>query len=345
VTTHTVDRRVSANVAELLRILGMLGVLTPAAYLLPRAIALWLADCISLLLMLLRAPGIDTYFEMRTAYGTRRLASLKLAQQRLARPLRDFVIQRRILYRREKPLHWKILEKNADEVADLRESGQSYIVATAHFQREAFLATACPTVVHGRLVQVGVPAPRGLESVRKVKLRIRKEPLAKVLYDMRIRVQYGTMLQALASSWDRQIEFAYVGPDRFAAGLLYTRLRERGNVVNIHVDGAWPRPGTGAYSRPFAGLKRRSFSTGVAQLARLAQCPIVSCVYWLDRDGTIILEWGSPIRRVDNEIDVMDRLIDVMEIAVGERPTQYMLAIGRERCWNSSAKRWEDRAV
>ena len=41
----------------------------------------------------------------------------------------------------------------------------------------------------------------------------------------------------------------------------------------------------------------------------------------------------------------MDRLIDQLERAVGERPMQYMLSGGGERRWNEMRKCWEDMAV
>ncbi len=80
-----------------------------------------------------------------------------------------------------------------------------------------------------------------------------------------------------------------------AARKLYCRLHERGNVVFIPVDKPWREHLCGAYVRPFAGKKKCVFSTGAAVLARLARCPIISCVPILERDGTIVLEWGEPI--------------------------------------------------
>jgi hypothetical protein len=38
----------------------------------------------------------------------------------------------------------------------------------------------------------------------------------------------------------------------------------------------------------------------------------------------------------------MNRLIDTLETAIGERPTQYMLDVGQERQWSSAHQRWED---
>jgi lauroyl/myristoyl acyltransferase len=263
---------------------------------------------------------------MRQAFGESRLRSFQLAWGWLRRPFLDFVMLKRVWYGREDVSKWRIVEKNSDEVAHLRESGQSFIVATGHFQRVALLATACPRVTPGNLVQVGLPTPGEIRS----------------LYDSRIRLQYGTMLDVLSSAWNRSFEYALTKSSQSAAMLLYERLRKPGNIINIHVDAPWPQSQTGSYARSFAGLTTREFSTGAAQLATLAQCPIVSCVYWQEDDGTLVLRWGSPIQRVDNEIDTMNSLIDALEVAIGERPTQYVLRIGRERRWNATTKRWED---
>ncbi len=67
--------------------------------------------------------------------------------------------------------------------------------------------------------------------------------------------------------------------------------------------------------------KSRVFSTGAAQLARLAHCPIISCVHTLESDGTIVLEWGVPIcvagAEARDDAQVMDQLLNTIEIAVG----------------------------
>jgi lauroyl/myristoyl acyltransferase len=284
------------------------------------------AKVLSLSLVVFPSPGMITYCRMREAFGEGRFRSFQLAWGWIARPFRDFVILKRVLYGREDVSNWRIIERNSDEVASLRETGQSFIVATAHFQRAALIATACPRVTPGNFVAVGLPSPREIKS----------------LYDLRLRIQFGTLLTVLSSAWHRPFEFAFTKSSRSAASLLYERLRERGNIIYIHVDAPWQKSATGSYTRPFAGQRGRDFSTGAAQLAELTQCPIVSCVYWQEDDETVVLKWGSPIQRVDNEIDTMNRLIDTLEVAVGERPTQYMLDIGGERRWNPMIQRWED---
>lgn len=325
----SVLRRLFINLtSEPIRIVSMQLVLTPAAYLLPRSWALAVANVLSLLLVVLPSPGMVTYARMRRAFGEGRLRSFQLAWGSVARPYKDFVTLKRVLYGREDVSGWKIIERNSDEVASLRDSGQSFIVATAHFARAALLAIACPSITPGNLITVGHPPPAKIRSP----------------FHLRLRIQYGTMLKALSSVWRRPGEFAFTGSSQSAASLIYERLRKPGNIVSIHVDAPWPKCPKGSYSRPFAGLRDRTFSTGAAQLAALTRCPIVTCVYWQQDDETVIVEWGSPIRRIDDETDTIDDLLDKLEAAVGERPMQYMLDIGGERRWNEARKRWEDLA-
>jgi lauroyl/myristoyl acyltransferase len=150
------------------------------------------------------------------------------------------------------------------------------------------------------------------------------------------------MLKALSTAWDRPFEFAFNSRGHSAAGLIYQRLREPGNTILINVDAPWEKRTAGSFSRPFAGKKERLFSTGVAQLADLTNCPIICCSYWEEPDRTIVLDWGTPIRKVEGQIETMNRLLDQLEVAVGERPTQYVLTIGGDRQWNATQKRWEN---
>jgi lauroyl/myristoyl acyltransferase len=319
----------NVHITESLRIVVLQGFLAPAAYLLPQTWALAAADALSLPLLAFPTPGFMTYWSMRRLFGASRYRGFRLAWAWIARPFRDFVILKRVLYGREDVCSWRIVEKNAEEVTRLRERGQSFIVATAHFERAALLALLSPQVTPGAYVQVGHAAPRRLRSP----------------YDLRMRIQYGTLLEALSTAWGRPVEFAYTNTGQSVARSLYERLRNGGSIVNIHLDAPWREHPTGSYCRPFAGWRLRSFATGAAQLAKLSGRPVVSCLYWRDADGTVFLQWGSPILHVDDEIETMNRLIDTLETAVGERPTQYMMDLGHDRRWNPVHSRWEHAAA
>ena len=319
----------STQIAEALRVLIMQAFLAPAAYWLPKSWALAAANVLSLSLLILPAPGFRACRRMRRLFGGSPYRSFQLAWGWIARPFRDFVILKRVMYGREDVSRWRIVERNSEAVARLRESGQSFIVATAHFERAALLAVACPRVTPGNYIQVGHATPSRLNS----------------LYNLRLRIQYGTMLKVLSTAWRRPFEFAYTNTGQPTARMLHERLSKPGTIINIHLDAPWPQRATGSFCRPFAGMKERSFATGAAQLAKLCRCPLVSCVYWRDDDGTVFIQWGSPILHVDDEIDTMNRLIDTLEAAVGERPTQYVLEIGQERRWNATHRIWEQATV
>jgi lauroyl/myristoyl acyltransferase len=102
--------------------------------------------------------------------------------------------------------------------------------------------------------------------------------------------------------------------------------------------------------RAFAGRTLQDFALGTATIARVAGCPIVVCVPYLEPDGTVVLEWAGPITPATNggvgeptaaDIRVMDRILDELERMIGRRPAQYVLPIGHDRQWNQREERWE----
>ena len=316
---------------ESIRILSMQLILVPAAYILPRKWALKIAGAVSLPRAILPWPGFKMYWQMRQAFGKNRIDSFLLSWGWLTQPLSDFVVMKRILYKRENPFHWKIVERNADGIKSLRESGESYIIVSAHFPKIPSLCLYSPEVTYGHPVQVGDAPRKRIRSLR----------------DLRIRIQYGALLQVISSScWGRDVDLVYSRSDLRAARVLYRRLRERGNVVCIPVDASWDKNVTGSYERRFAGHTKKVFSSGAAQLAQMSKCPIISCVFMIENDETLVLQWGDPIRinesKSNIDVVVMNKLMDDLEIAVGERPTQYIFEIGWGRRWNSKDNRWED---
>jgi lauroyl/myristoyl acyltransferase len=302
------------HATELYRIFVMKGILAPAAYVLPESWGLHLAKLLVL--------------PLKRLFGGGRYRSFRMAWSWIADPFLDFFVFQRVLNGRDDVTKWKIVQRNAEGVARLREAGQSFIIATGHFQRTAHLAVVSPDVTHGTFIQSTLTAPQ--RAVR---------PL-----DYRMQIQFGTMLKVItfaSSKWKRPFELVYTNAGSSAARQLLDRLGKPGSVVSISVDAPWPRGVSGSFSRPFAGMRERSFSTGAARLAKLCKCPIVTCVCWREDDGTVVFEWGTPIMSVGNEIDTMNHLIDVVEKAVGERPIHYVLDLGQERQWDPHLRRWQ----
>jgi lauroyl/myristoyl acyltransferase len=320
--------RASFTVEQAVRIFCMQFVLAPVAYALPKKLAVQIGHALALVLLILPRSGLRVYWQMRNAFGKGRIESLYLAWGWLATQFIDVVIIKRLSYGREDLSKWKIIERNVDRINSLRESGEPYIVVHGHFLQISSLGMSSPNVTYGQPVVINDPVLKRVQS----------------LYELRLRIDDRTYHKAYPR-WGRDWVWVY-NNELSAARKLYRRLHERGNVVFIPVDKPWRENSYGAYARPFAGKKKCVFSTGAAALARLARCPIISCVPVLERDGTIVVEWGEPIRIVGedeaNDLKVMDELLDALEIGVGERPTQYKFEIGGDRRWNPRSRRWED---
>jgi lauroyl/myristoyl acyltransferase len=289
---------------------------------------MWIADALALLLIISPQSGRRTFNEMIIAFGKGRLDTAILTWKWLSRPFRDFVILKRIKYKREDLTQWKIIERNAEAIKVLRESGQSYIVATGHFSREAIGGMLSPKITIGNPIQVAQNLPNPVRSLK----------------DLRIWVQFSALLEN-KSCWGREAEIIFVENSSFRR--LVRRLKEPGNVVFIHIDAPWDTTQSDPYIRHFAGHKSRAFAMGAARLARLVQRPIVSCTYRIEDNRTMVLEYGTPILPAyedgeHNDTRVMDKLLHEIETAIGKCPTQYVLSIGGERRWNAGNNRWEE---
>lgn len=316
--------RIFSAFDEVIRITSMRLILYPVAYALPRKLALWIANVLALLLVLSPKSGKNTYSQMSQGFG-KGLRSLDLTYKWLRRPFRDFVILTRIINQREDPSKWRIIEKNPEAIKALRESGESYIVASGHFSREALISLFDPRITFGHPIHVAIDVPERIQS----------------LYDRRICIRLGALLRT-ANYLEKKVEILFVGKCPFKE--LLRRLRNQGNVLFIHVDAPWHANRPGSFLRPFAGHQSRAFATGAVRLAKLAKCPVVSCVYRLGKDGTKIIEWGTPYfpQESDDDINITNRLLDHLETAIGERPAQYILEVGGDRRWNSPNKCWEN---
>lgn len=323
-------KQVCYVIEECVRIVGML-VLSAAARVLPGRWAVGIANILPVFLIALPQPGLQAYWELRSAFGSSRLRSFSLAWARLARPFRDFVVHKRIAFAREDTAQWRIVERNVGAINMLRASGKPYIVAPGHFAQPTMLAMFAPQITPGRAVALSNSAPQKIRTLK----------------DLRTWIQARTLFVAMRSCWRRPFELVLNGQDPFPSRTLLNRLLEPGNVVFIHIDAPWEGKSTkGSFRRPFAGDREHTFATGAVQLARLAQCPIISCVYLSDRDGTRVLEWGEVIRPASepasSDVDVMNRLLDVLEAPIGEHPTQYIQEIGYGRRWNPKTRCWQD---
>lgn len=328
-TLRTSFGAVASSLEDAFRIAALRGVLRPAADFFPRRLGLALADGIATILLTFSQSGVAAFREGRRAFGLGTFAALRLARRRVARPLRDYVFMRRVARGREDPQALKLVERGCEGVRQLQAEGRSYIVATAHVARQGMFGMYSPSIAPAHRVHVGAPVPARPRS----------------LEERRAALQYEASLKALLSGHVGLVEVVYVSPEHQSPALpLVRRLRKAVTAVYIHVDApwAWRDAEKTVHERPFAGDASRTFSIGAARLAKLAKCPIVTCIPIAEDDGSIVLEWGTPIFASDDEAATMDLLLDTIETAIGKRPDQYVLPIGFARRWDARTQRWSD---
>jgi lauroyl/myristoyl acyltransferase len=265
--------------------------------------------------------------EMQTAFGLDRPSAAAVARDYASTRYTDYVIQRRIWTGREDPETWRVVEKNAVVVDQLRASGASFVVATGHFTRHASYALYTGMTIPHHIVCVTLPS------------RIDSSPST-----LRSRLNLfhkATMLDL----WERMsdLELATVD-DHMMATSVVRRLIKPGTAVLISTDAFVETNGQILHQRPFAAWGGRSFALGTARIARTARCPVVVCHPYVEADETVVLEWAGPFTSdtegVEGDIEVTDGILDELERMVGRRPTQYVYPIGGERTWEPAVERW-----
>lgn len=314
-------------VDDLLRSFLMVFILRPAAHILPRNSALAIARLCGSVMLCIPTSRRNALATMQKAFLLQGSDARRSAREYLAQPFCSFVVFHRILYGRENQDNWTIEERNNRDVVQLRESGQSFIVAAGHFRRESYLPIYLPRFCPGSVATISLPVP------------------APSLHpdDIRTRVQFGQFLKVIQHSRPDH-KFVYVGG---ALNEALKHLERHSSQIVMSIDTFWKTTGRSTHTRPFAGMRARTLSIGSAILCRLAQCPIVPFASYVHKDGTIIVEWGPVIQppQLDDEATDLANahtLLDFMETAIGQRPSQYTLYIGEERQWNPVLHTWED---
>lgn len=313
---------------ELLRAVLMKMVLQPLSSLLPRKYTLGVAWWCGSIFLRMPESGRPVQREMKRCFGIHGQEMRKTVREYLAQPFYSFVVFQRILNDREDINDWIVEEQNNQDVVKLRESGRSFIAVTGHFRGESRFALHLPNICPGNLAEVVVPV--AARSIRPESIRN--------------RIHFGQILRVIQQVCPN-ITLFYAG-DTSVLGLI-DHLRRANSQVIISADAFAEKADPSVYTRPFAGNRARSFSVGTAILSRVAQCPIVPCATYVRANKKIVLEWGAmilPPQRKDHDADIRitDQILNYLESAIGRRPTQYLLAIGEDRRWNSVRKTWED---
>lgn len=315
---------------EILRAFLMAFVLSLSARALSRKNAMSMARWCGSVMLRVPNNGQPVLRTMHKAFLMKGGEAARNAAEYLAQPFCSFVIFRRLMRGRENINDWKIEEINGREVARLRESGRSFILATGHYRRDSHIVVYTRRVCPGNVLSVFVsPPPKTLRPK-----------------DIRLTLQFGELLETVKFIRPDG-ELVYVDTSKNTMGKLVDHLNRPGNQVVIAVDAFWKTTGRRAFNRSFAGMQSRCFSFGSSTLSRLSQCPIVGCVTYIRDDGVNVVEWGPVIQPPllqDEAADQRnaDTILDFLEGAIGRRPSQYALYIGEERRWDNCKQTWEN---
>ncbi len=311
------------------RLLAMVMLLRPASVLLPRRGADFVASICGFLAALSCASW-KRIITNRRVFSLSWPASFRLVHQSQSLPFTDYVFERRLVRGLEHPARWKVTDTNAADVHNLLQSGQSFILATGHFCREAISVLYLPRWNDHTVV--GVVASL--------------EPLSWDLCKLKMRIQFREALLSLKAV---NSDIILLSRGAYGSGMrdLVTRLRQGGSVLINSIDAHWSL--ASGIRAPFASERARPLSTGAAAISRMSQCPVVACIPVLDGPQRVRLEWGpviQPPRRNDRSADerITIELLKFLEKGVGRRPDQYVLPIVGERRWDAAKERWIDMA-
>jgi lauroyl/myristoyl acyltransferase len=313
---------------EFLRIIFMTVVLRAAAAFLSRQSAMTIAGWCGSVMLHIPSSGRPILRTMSKAFQMEPIEARRNARGYLAQPFYSCVIANRVLHGRENTNNWRIEEDSSEEVAQFRKSGRGFIVATGHFARHIAFALYLSRTLPGPLFVVVGPMP----------------PLSLSLSSVRLRIQYGQYLRVIKKCRN-DIQLIFAGTPRAGRDLI-AGLRRRGACAIIHCDAFWNDHGRNV-TRSFAGKNSHTFATGAAALGQLGKFAVVPCVPYARNDGTIVLHWGRvifPTPRTDASVELenTNEILDFLEMAIAQRPSQYVLQIGEERRWNPELQLWED---
>jgi lauroyl/myristoyl acyltransferase len=276
--------------------------------------------------MLALSPiGMRARRDIRATFPDQRVE--RIAADWLGRPFRDHVNATRIAAGVELTREWTVEMRGPPAFLD--DPRQSFIIATGHFSREAMSCLYMPWILQRRLATVIAPLTE-----------------AKTPRGFRVRLQMREMVKGIRAIREDDVDVAEVAGKSFLVRLLH-HLREPGGAVVIASDASWGAEKGGGLTRAFAGYASQTFAFGTARLARLSQCPIVTCVPFIVGDRHIVMEWSPVIpapARDDAAADIQttNTILDWIERRIGERPDQYVLSFGTERRWSPTTRSWTD---
>jgi len=317
--------------ADLLRGLMLLLIFRPAAFVLPERFIWGLAYCCATVFVVLQASGRRMAHDYRAAFGVSRGVALKMAIRTHATRFHEFSYLQKIILRWIDPFSSPVHIEASDEARAIVAGSGSFMVALAHFERtKAVAAIFHPTVFDGRPVHA---------------VAFKLPNLVFLPHLWRMSLQLRQLLRATRQARPHGLEFVYLGG---ATGKLIDTLRTQRAMATVNIDAHWPRGRSSSLTRPFAGATHRTFSTGSAKLARMSGAPLLLAIPMMSDDGDAVrMRLFGPFHsnatsEDQRDIEVTQRMLDVIEREVGERPCEYLLDIGGDRRWDPGAQRWLD---
>lgn len=326
----TIARHIAANALAWARFLYEWLLLVPAARYAPRRFAYALADAAGVVDAVVPSEAARVARGEARAFGLRGAAARRFAAARLAGPRRDLVDLARLRSGGDDMTSWRITEEGADAVRALRARQRPVLVVSGHFRSaidSAGRVRLCPwSVAKG----IRNPVPPVRLSPHALRERLQNQ------------LSYGLARQLAGAP--ESADYAFVGKENIQERLLH-ELSTPGGWARIQIDAIWEKPG--AYRRPFAGMRERSFAMGAARIARLAQCAVVTFLVVADGERSIRAVWGAPMQPAacdDKASDVrfLDEVVDAIERDVGRYPLQYLHPIGGDRRWDAVNEQWVD---
>lgn len=300
---------------------------------LPRNICMRIADGLGLISSLL-PKGFQSFWMFKLAFDIDRWQALKLNARSHARLFRDNVIVHQVLSGKYDISKVDVKCTKIEKISEIIDSGESVILASLHFSREA----AHPMYIFAK--RLGHVSASILEKPEI------EGGFADRMHCRRLLAQFGGMVDVLDGLTSDQFELLFVGPTQSPMKTLLRRLKAPGNIIITTIDAPWRSSGRGVLSRPFCGYPDRTFSTGTVKLAQVTGRPIILCIPTVTRNGEVQLIFGEPVRieRSDEaaESRVMNQLLDELEKYIATYPDQYVVPIGIGRRWNATANLWED---
>ena len=319
--------------------------IVPAAEHMPLRVAMFIADLAALADCLIPSGTWRTArAEVSAARPSlRRWRSARLLVERLAAPRRELVWLTRMRAGREHPAAWKVVEIHRERVRCLIENGAPFVIADGHFSSAAIalVQQVLPTPV----AFVAGAAPTEANTPRELRRRLtdQSRDSGRIGF-LAAAYPADRLFIGVPDTWGPEPGWGHPRDRTATVRAMLQRLKEPGGMVLVRIDAIWGDDS--GFVRLFAGDPSRNFALGAATVARLAACPLVPFVAFLDgRRRTVTVHWGSPIppaprRDATGDAANLSRALDFLERAIGQRPAQYLADVGQERRWDSAAQSW-----